>query len=351
MTPTQAKALEALISDFGPADGVVGNKDGIDVAFPNGNVYRIGSRGGVKVLGQKLSNASPDNAQPSGVGGEGGNGAGNNTAPSSEAPADTRLDPRQPAPELLLAGTPEDELHRALTLADDRQIAADLQGQAVSAVLYSYTQGGQRITDLSWKGVHEAVRIMNTRGYGKVGIVEGSAQFEQTTTTVILDGEDVEVPAITVRVYAKDSLSGGGYYGSASQPLKTVWKKKLRPDPFAEAKALSKAQRNALRPFIPVEAIEELKALHTGEGAVQYVAGTGRPTEIEKPAALDDEKAQALLAKADDLYADYKRAEDNWTEKLPPAKFYAYKSGSWHSHSRLEDFVKFMEAQVAEAKG
>lgn len=270
------------------------------------------------------------------------------TAREPEAPEE-RPAPEAPVPQVV-AGSEDDARFRALDAADDRQIAADLEGRATAAVLYSFRQGGQMVTDLSWKGVHEAIRILNTRGYGKIGVAEGSASFERTTITVERDGESTEVPAVTVRVYAKDELRGGGYYGTATQALEQETRKGPRPDPYAEAKALSKAQRNALRPFIPVEVVEELKALHTGAGAVEYISGTA--TEIaELPPALTDERATALAEEIRGLYDAFKKADPEALRKLPPAEFHRYFTASQHSHERLEEFKAFMEQRLEEAEG
>ena len=264
-----------------------------------------------------------------------------------EHPAtEDRASSSAPAP-LLPAGSEDDAIHRALDAADDRQIAADIQGRAPSAVLYSFRQGGQQVTDLAWKGVHEAIRILNSRGHAKIGVVEGTAQFERTTIPV--EGEEEPAPAITVRVYAKDELRGGGYYGTATQPLQQRTRKGLRPDPFAEAKALSKAQRNALRPFIPLEAVEELRALYTGAGQVEYVTGTA--TELpELPPALTDEKALGLGEEIRALYDAFKKHEGALRE-LPPAEFHRYFTASQHSHERLEEFRDFMCQKLEEAEG
>lgn len=261
---------------------------------------------------------------------------------------------------------PED-VYRALSAADERQMAQEIQGNAVSAMLYSFPQGGSRIFGLSWKGVREAIRVINTRGMGRIRIDPSiKPEYEEVTVKVDTGQTDDknrpktdERKAIRCTVYAVDEMHGGGQFGTATQLAEMKLNKKDKdgapiwmPDPFAAAKALSKAERNALEPLIPLELVEELKVLFEGKGAVEYIPGVGREKAPDPLPALTDEKAKALEAEIRELYQEFKRAHpEDWKKDLKdggmrPADFNRSFIAAQHSHDRLGDFRDHMKQLV-----
>lgn len=287
------------------------------------------------------------------------NGGGVSSPPRAAppvAPSDEGKDPAKiqpPASIEMVAAFPGDE-YRAMSAADERQIAQELQGRAPKEMLYAFNQDGKRIIGLSWVGVREAVRQVNTRGYGRIHVVPDPApSFENVTENIETEKTDdagqpitEERPAIRCKVYGEDKMHGGGGWGTATQLRHMRLKKKdkkgnaiWKPDLFAATKALSKAQRNAQEPFIPLELVEELKALYEGRGSIEYIAGTA--TEVERPPALTDERATKQVEKARKLYDEIKAKHG--LALLTPARFSGYLTSAQHSHDRLDDFIAHLQ--------
>jgi hypothetical protein len=297
------------------------------------------------------------------------------TAVSPAAPESTELSPVDeqadqpnpggdgpPATPSDLALAPDRRVYQALTAADERQIMAEIEGRALGAMVYSFKQGGSNVTGLSWKGVQEAIRQMNTRKMGRIKIDAQPPTFEEITVDVDTgrrneDGQPQRVAkrAVRVTVYGVDEIYGSARWGTATQLREFKAKKpdkKNNPvwvtDTFADAKALSKAQRNALEGMLPLELVEELKTLYLGRGSVEYIDSTAVDI-TEMPPALTDERAKELGDEIRGLYETFKRTHPKGMAAMPPAEFHRYMMGSQHSHERLEDFKGHMEQRVAEA--
>jgi hypothetical protein len=254
-------------------------------------------------------------------------------------------------------------VYEALTEADERQIMAEIEGRALGAMVYSFRQGGGNVTGLSWKGVQEAVRQMNTRHMGRIKIAESPAPvFDEITVEVDTgktdgDGQPQRVSKRAVRctVYALDEVYGSGRYGTATQ-LREFKRRKgdkkgnpiWETDTFADSKALSKAQRNAMEGMLPLELVEELKAAYLGKGSVEYINATAVDV-TELPPALTDERAKELGDEIRKLYSAFKREHPEGMKSMPPAEFNRYFMAAQHDHDRLEDFKAFMEQKVVEA--
>jgi hypothetical protein len=288
------------------------------------------------------------------------------TTPESTPPAvvdsGDPQDIKEPAAGELVPAYPED-VYRALSVADERQIAQELQGRAPKEMLYGFRQDGHQVVGLSWKGVREAVRQVNTRGYGRIHIDKDvPPKFEDVTVDVDTGKTDEddhplteERKAIRVTVYARDEMHGGGNFGTATQLCemrlkqkgkdgKAIWK----PDAFAATKALSKAERNAMEPMIPLELVEELKTLYKGEGSVEYIPGVGKEVTEERPPALDDEKAKGQIAKCRELYDELKTVAG--LSVFPPARFNQLLTAAQHSHDRLDDYIAHLEDLIRQVK-
>ena len=280
-----------------------------------------------------------------------------------------KADPKEakaPPSHELVPAYPED-VYRALSAADERQIVQELQGAAPKEMLYSFMQDGNRVLGLSWKGVREAVRVFNVRGKGRIRISEKVVPIFEDVTVSVNTGKrnDTGQPiiedrrAVSCLVYAVDEMHGGGNYGTATQLHEFKLSERNKrgkdkegnpiwmPDPFARTKALSKAERNALEPFIPLELVEELKVLYLGQGKVEYLPGIGAEVAEPRP-ALDDPKGEALIAECRELYAELKRIAG--LAVLPPARFDGYLRGVWHSQQRLEDYAEHLRTLIADAK-
>lgn len=348
LTKSQERAVEELCERFPGEEGDVIAEHDDAVEFRIADVtFRIATRGKVTELPQD----SPGDKSEPGMGEEAGGQTESVPAPPPIPMVDSLPEVRRP------------EVFEAMTLADERQVAAELEGRATKTMVYGFKTGGQQVFGLSWIGVREAIRQMNARTSAEIRIDNSRPPVFEDTTVLAEVGWDQdentavkeEVPAIRVSVYALDVQHGTGFWGTATVPRDQISKKKrdrlgrymTNPDGFAANKALSKAQRNALEGHLPRELVEEIINLYRGTEAVEYIEG--RSTQIDAPPALTDDRAKAAGDRARELYAELKRISGAKT--LTPGRFHQLFTAVQHDHDRLDDFVAYMEETVEQAKG
>lgn len=250
------------------------------------------------------------------------------------------------------------EAYEALSLADERQVTAELEGRALSSMVYGFKVGDQQVFGLSWIGAREVVRAFNARTKSEIRISDSTPPvFEDVMAMTVVGWDDdakkpikEERPAIRCTVYGMDAATGSGQWGTATVPrdqiIKAANKKEgqyygTTPDGFASNKALSKAQRNALEPMIPRDFVEELIALYKGQNKVEYIPGTGRDVTPELPPALTDDRAKGLMDRCRELYAEFKK--QGGAKHRPPAWFQQQLTAAQHDHKLLEDLVAALE--------
>lgn len=136
--------------------------------------------------------------------------------------------------------------------ADEEQIEAELKGAVAEEMVYSFTVGGQKITGLTKSGTWAVMRAFNkTAIAGKKPII---------VLSPIKDGLLTESPemygfvanASLIDVTKNIVLENGGG-GSEASKLDNRGKK----DSFALAKAIAKAQRNAIRVLLPDDVVNK----------------------------------------------------------------------------------------------
>ncbi len=115
---------------------------------------------------------------------------------------------------------------------DEDQIQKELMGELVSTMIYRFDVSGREVVGLSWVGVKEAARH------------HGGIIVEEPKIT-----EDEE--KYTVLVKAKDVYNNIEMWGTSQQKKIMDTKYGKKEDIFALQKALSKAQRNAIRQLLP----------------------------------------------------------------------------------------------------
>ncbi len=262
-------------------------------------------------------------------------------ADSERERSDTDQYKHEPEALVVREDDPQD-VFRVMDLADENMILDELQGRALAVMVYSFTSGGARQTGLTYWGVAEAVRTLNVRSSSRIRI-----------NPEMLDKEVVDIDGKAhhrVTVYAEDTEAGGGQFGAAEVPLKMKLRKGGEvDDPFAYRKALSKAQRNALRSLVPMTFQEAIIAQYLGdETKVRRLRSGGlEPKQIDMPPALADEQAIELQADARRAYDDLKKL--NRTRVLP-AEFNEWMLRSQHSHDRIRDLIGHMEQLVEEER-
>jgi len=154
--------------------------------------------------------------------------------------------PAPAAPREIPAGEGQVLMQReaeALDAKDDQQILAELKGDLQAEILkryfYSFKVNGRTVVGLSYKGVKQIARQQ-----GHIIIKELELKETEKTWLAICK--------------ALDKARDLEIYGAASQPKEITYRDGGKaPDPFALTKAVSKAQRNALRGLISETVVSE----------------------------------------------------------------------------------------------
>ena len=174
--------------------------------------------------------------------------------------------------------SPPDEF-QIMEAKDEDQILAELQGSFLKKFVYSFKVGGRPVTGISWAGIKEIA-------YRLKGIDTEIQKFEETETHYIF----------IVKATNKDV---GSRLGVSNQPKMS----KGKPDQFALQKALSKAQRNAIRGVIPEATIEMYLTEFTNDGKVDNF---NPPATIKKVEAEVIKSRERVL---DEAQVEYNEAE------------------------------------------
>ena len=148
--------------------------------------------------------------------------------------------------------------------ADETQIIQLLAGELVEEYVYSFKDSAGRIVEgLSWAGIREYA--------GQ----RGNIMLEEP---IVEERED----HWRVMVRVLDLERNIAIWGGTHQPKFMVLKSgELKPDPFAFEKALSKAQRNAIKNLLPVSVTKAaIAGLRNGS---QGQAGRKAQRQIEEP--------------------------------------------------------------------
>ena len=170
------------------------------------------------------------------------------------------------------------EAYELLDQRDEEQILAEIKGNIITEMFYSFRISGKEVTGISWVGTKEIARK-----YGNV-------QMD------FIDLKDMENEYMAI-VRATDTRTGTGMLGTSIQSKQMEihdldnngkWLKDengkyvthLGPDKFASTKAISKAQRNAIRAIIPERFLIEMYA--------QFKKG-GKPEKLESRKRVDAE--------------------------------------------------------------
>lgn len=252
----------------------------------------------------------------------------------------------KPAPgELAVRPDVPDDVFRAMDALDEAQIVDALMGRPSEKLVYSFGSGSDRKTGLSYEGVAEVVREMNANRHTAIRV---SPEVPPILREVQEEDENGKtITFVEALVYAEDTLNGGGDWGTARQAKFQVFRNEQRKpklDPFATAKALSKAQRNAMKPLTPVVFREALiaKMLDNPQRVQELRLGMGDPT-AEMPPPLTDERAQELKERIRAVFKEI-RAVD--FEALLPGQFNAKLRRVEHEHAAMEELLAALEAQL-----
>lgn len=254
------------------------------------------------------------------------------------APVDAEPDDFQRSGRELVVTSPDD-VFEVLDRHDENLILDELKKRATKTLFYDFEQGGKRLIDLSIKGVLECIGLMNRTGKCRVAVDPRSADVRRE----VIDEKEY----IVARVYAIDAVSGFGVYGTARQPMRmTLRNGKEQFDPFAETKALNKAQRNALGMLIPQKIRSAMIAQATGNVALarEIAFGVGAAEVAELPPPLADERALELTAACKSTFDELVGMN---VQAMMPGKFHVELTRAAHSHDALEALLDRLVAHVA----
>jgi len=141
--------------------------------------------------------------------------------------------------------------YEAMDIADEEQIIDELEGKLTpedaEKFVYSFPDKttGREIIGLSWKGTKATWWELNKQKLTDMTI---------TDKLMITQGNGF----VDVAVYAYDSLRKIGAWGMARGYTETKAGGMMVQDRFASAKAMSKAQRNALGQLFPTDLVAKL---------------------------------------------------------------------------------------------
>lgn len=223
---------------------------------------------------------------------------------------------------------------------DEDQVLAQIEERMDRVLMYDFRKGSSQVTDLSVNGVFECIRLLNATGHARIGIVEGSL------SVAIEPGDDG--PEYVVDVAARDEVSGLTLYASATEPRMMRTNNGPKKDPFARQKAISKAQRNALKRHIPERLRQGMLALHKGDNArvleIQHGAGAAAVAELPPPLATPE--ATALEGEIKAIWGEV-RKQPGWQEKMLPGVFGAKLSRARSSLVELEALRDALQSLLA----
>jgi hypothetical protein len=270
------------------------------------------------------------------------------------------VEPPAAAGELVVDPRHDGDVFRVMDAYDEAQILDELEGRPSDKMVYSFGSGGDRKTGLSYAGVSESVRTLNSRGLTKIRVAKDVIpQFRELQET---DEKGETVTYVEALVYGEDVQNGGGEWGLARQPKFQTYRNSDRKptlDKFATTKALSKAQRNAQLELIPLAFREILIALALKDGRrVQELrAGIPNVKQDQLPAPIKDEKADRLREEIRLAY-DVVKGLTGGVRAMPPGRFNTkLRRAESIDHASLEEFrdelqslAEHLEAEAAKEK-
>lgn len=204
--------------------------------------------------------------------------------------------------------TPENEFQQ-MERYDEAQVVQEIEGHVVLKQYFYELKNGA--IGISWIGIKALSSYMSKNGM-PISIVH--VEREET--------EDAFRYTATARLLT----TGEERIGVSEQPKIMKTSAGEVKDPFALQKALSKAQRNALRIFLPESAIEAAYQRWKSGGAVDPKNVTAPSSPERQPATLTEAPCSCGHAKTPDHYSDGKevicvtciKAKNESTHSLKP---------------------------------
>lgn len=155
--------------------------------------------------------------------------------------------------------------------ADAQQIELMLKGVVSDKLVYRFTaKDGSEVKGLSVVGVRSAVHYLNAHKQAQIRINDD----------LKIDFREINGETWVIATVSASDAYGNRWFGAAQQPVNITRKDgTVTVDPFAVAKVVSKAQRNALRGLFPEPIVVELIDLWTKEGKVMDLEESDVPQD------------------------------------------------------------------------
>lgn len=198
------------------------------------------------------------------------------------------------------------EMFETFDLADEEQVIAELAGRVTDKFVYSFKQGGQDVTGLSYAGTNWAVREYAKQG--EVIRVSPDVHFKSDPSDpdyviVIVSAQRFMVNKETGQEIGLDTRLG------TCRQAKFMKKRKFNDsgevigeerveDGFFASKATSKASRNAMQALIPTDIVKKLiqKAIESKNGKAVQPRGDAKASTGKQQAQRTAPASQGTQA-------------------------------------------------------
>jgi len=211
------------------------------------------------------------------------------------------------------------EAYELLDQRDEDQILAEIKGNIITEMFYSFRVGGKEVTGISWVGTKEVARQYGNIKMDFIDLKDMGESFmaivraTDTRTDTGLLGSSTQSKQMEIHDFDRD--------GKWLKDTNGKYVTHLEPDKFASTKAISKAQRNGIRAIIPEKFLIEMykqfkqgldkkpEPRKTVDAEVAPTASPQGPIKYEvpdkKPKAVDPEVERvSLTLEANDLNED-----------------------------------------------
>lgn len=231
--------------------------------------------------------------------------------------------------------------------------------------IYELPKGGGKLErGLTVDAVEDITQQMNWSGRCRIAILPDTLQAR----VVEADEGDGPEPFWEATIAARDEISGSVYMGTSMEPQKL----KLKPstadakrkdgksipednrvfDRFSRAKAINKAERNALEKHIPEVVKVTLIAMASQNPALVERIETAEEAKIkDMPAPLDTPEAKALTAEMATVYDEIRELGGGKGKLLlPPGRYNAALLHAQHDLAALQAMKLWLEQRRDEIR-
>ncbi len=250
-----------------------------------------------------------------------------------------------------------DDAHEVAVVLDAHDVASMVQWAQENALRKWVYQLPDGTMGLTVHAVQDIVQQMNYRHGLGIGLMPETLTVERIVEDLGSVGPE---PLWSARVFARDraglvlpGVSMEPVYMQLTEKTARKWREKGKQVPedrrvfdvFSQTKAVNKAYRNALGAFIPEEVEQTVIAMYASDPRrVERIRTEQEQRTVDLPPALTDERAQAQVARARELYAQIRELHGGRGKiVVTPGKFHAWVTAAQHDHGRLDDLIAHLQ--------